>query len=156
LEYRVVLILESPHINEFVGNAGPAKGKSGTLIRKYLSEVLGQFVPAHAGLFLVNAIQYQCSLGVSTDKHRDVVFRNAWSIFAQENFCTRLQKLKVGEPIFVVNACTKGKKASDVPTLQELVEVAIQNSLNHHSDLLVSHPVSWWSRQNRKPKLRVA
>ena len=59
----VLLILESPHIDEFKGELGPAKGKTGKNIKQYFNTVDGlKRINGIRPVVLINAIQYQCSL----------------------------------------------------------------------------------------------
>lgn len=69
---RVILVLESPHKDEFkiedgeLIRVGPAAGKTGTYIRKYLPLIFsGMEDFGSRKLILVNAIQFRCSLGRS-------------------------------------------------------------------------------------------
>ncbi len=150
---KILLILESPHKKEFVGMSGPAKGKTGALIRKHILEIIGNKIDEYSELFLVNAVQYQCSLGHSPNLYRDKVFRSSWASFGKREFSNRLKLLSNGMPTLIINACTTGKKIVGTPTLQGIVENAINETLGRHCDFLLSHPSSWWAKQNRKPKL---
>lgn len=83
---RIVLLLESPHRYEFTSERkglspkGPAYGKTGSNIRKFLKNI----IPLDFGdidsheLILVNAVQFQCSLGLPLWNHPDnQKFKNA-------------------------------------------------------------------------------
>jgi hypothetical protein len=70
----VLLILESPHTSEFDACPGPAKGSTGRNIVRYLRQVPGLQDKGDFGLLLVNAVQFQCSLGRPTSEVRDAVF----------------------------------------------------------------------------------
>ena len=48
---KALLILESPHIREFVEPEGPAKGSTGSLIRRYLHEILKACENPDLGIF---------------------------------------------------------------------------------------------------------
>ena len=83
---RIVLVLESPHRYEFTSERkglqpkGPAFGKTGSGVRKFLKckipVDLGD-VDSHE-LILVNAVQFQCSLGLPLWNHPDNQrFKNA-------------------------------------------------------------------------------
>ena len=82
----IVIILESPHIDEFFGfsihvfgenipcYSRPANGTTGQNLRKYLSDVISSEIKLDKDLYpviLLNAINYQCSCGVNTDLYRD-------------------------------------------------------------------------------------
>ena len=104
----VVMILESPHIDEFSNSLGPAKGQTGRLIRAYFLQVNGLSEYINHGLILMNAVQNQCSLGSPTDCYRDDVFVTAWQNGAKEYFVGRLNAIFQAGDV-VVNCCTKGK-----------------------------------------------
>ena len=122
---RIVLILESPHKNEFnqtdAGNAtnGPAYGTTGDNINRYLPELLEKIMAdsmdckqKYYELVLVNVIQYQCSLGEATTKHRDRIFWECWKHKeVRGDFRDRL-KCAIGfnkSESIVINCCTTGR-----------------------------------------------
>lgn len=138
----VLLILESPHTSEFRGALGPAAGSTGSNIRRYLRQVLGKLWRAEFGLMLVNAVQYQCSLGVHTSVFRDEMFRAAWDGWAKGDFEKRIKRYYRDDDL-VLNACTDGKP-SKLPKLQHLVRIAIQDSLPKKCQSFeANHPSSW-------------
>lgn len=144
----VVLILESPHKDEFVQPIGPAKGKTGELIRRHLSELVPKaWQPSN--LILLNAVQHQCSLGHPTKVYRDQVFRIAWDSFGRQSFERRLGELISLHEIYLVNACTRGSKQNTHEPLRSVVERSILSVLGRQSDLHLTHPASWWSKRNR-------
>lgn len=78
---------------------GPACGSTGRNIKKYLPSVLFNYLPAinetsrlitydlnkqiqngDYCIALINAIQYQCSLGEDTLKYRDKIFSEMWGL----------------------------------------------------------------------------
>lgn len=148
----VILVLESPHIKEFVGAPGPAKGATGRLVRRYLHEVLLDEIDPSHGLILVNAVPNQCSLGCPTKEHRDAVFFSAWRLYAKKDFIQRLGAL-LREKDYVVNACTKGNGKSGQPELRQLVEDAISCIRKQGSNRRVCHPVSWASPLHRNASM---
>lgn len=138
----VLLILESPHLREFIGAPGPAKGPTGRLIRTHLPSALAsQVTPAH-GLILVNAVQNQCSLGCPPKEHRDAVFLSAWYRYARATFVQRLGAV-LREEDYVLNACTKGGGRLRQPELRQLVEAAIREVRREGSNRRMCHPSSW-------------
>lgn len=147
----VVMILESPHIDEFSKNLGPAKGKTGRLIREHILQVEGLSNYNERGLVLMNAIQYQCSLGYRTDFHRDDVFVAAWEKGARNNFISRLNKIFLPGDV-IVNCCTKGKLKNK--ELRQLVQKAIPS--NKGEVLRRTHPSSWYSAKNRNSQWKLA
>ena len=56
---------------------------------------------------LVNAIQYQCSLGYPTEYYRDYVFLYYWERKKQD-FINRLKNIINSKTIGIINLCTKG------------------------------------------------
>jgi hypothetical protein len=141
----VVLIMESPHINEFIGEWGPAKGKTGKQIRKHITKIVTDPQGCLSELILINAIQYQCSLGISTDRYRDEIFYSFWQNGGKENFERRLKCLY--RPMdMLFNCCTKGSSRKD---LRHLVTAAIRSSLGAVSLHSGPHPCSWFCKRNR-------
>jgi len=150
VDKRIILILESPHRKEFVPPFGPAKGSTGALVRKHLRKILVTRASACFGLFLVNAIQNQCSLGHSPKKYRDAVFQRAWDLYGREDFIRRLRALADGHQVLVINACTKGKTNDWKVWRRQLVENAVLVALDRPSDIRITHPASWASSNNRR------
>lgn len=141
----VILILESPHIHEFTPPFGPAKGSTGRLIRRHLIEVLAGNAADEYGLVIFNAVQNQCSLGCSTEKYRDDVFKMVWNMYGRDKFIQRLRVLADGHCSFVINACTKGKGK----ILRKSVEDAILIALGRQSNMRITHPASWAAKPSR-------
>ena len=114
----MIMILESPHKDEFKGEIGPAKGPTGRNIRKHINDIFGKKYEDYH-LILMNAIPFQCSLGIeSSGSIRDTVFAEAWKndIIGRTFFKVRLKKLldsRNGKNVVVVNACTQGSKVND-------------------------------------------
>jgi len=138
----IVMVLESPHVDEFIGTPGPAKGFTGDMIRTHLPEALRDINHDGFGLILINAIQHQCSLGTDTSQHRDVIFRAVWTEGGRENFCSRL--LSVVRPgDIVMNCCTKGNDFETNEPLRSLVEASIRDMLPSTASVRRMHPASW-------------
>ena len=148
---RAILILESPHKREFVEPVGPAKGSTGSLIRKHLQGILSAYENSDFGIFLMNAIQNQCSLGRSPKQYpyRDVVFKEAWESYGQADFIRRLISLADGREALVINACTLGRRIGSEQSRREWVEKAVCEALNRASDIRITHPASWASSASR-------
>lgn len=124
-----LLILESPHRDEFYAKdvkdkngtiihhkgepIGPANGPTGTNIREHIAEIFPDFSNYH--LVLMNAIPFQCSLGVIPEHFRDDVFNVAWNDenigarFFEKRLKNLLDKLEK-KNVVIVNACTKDNK----------------------------------------------
>ena len=157
VENILILILESPHRDEFYAEAvkdengtvihhkgdpiGPANGPTGRNIRKHIAEIFPNFSNYH--LILMNAIPFQCSLGLDLNnnkpnqKTRDEVFKAAWDndAIGKEFFEGRLRVLldklpKNSKNVVIVNACTKdnddkkqsGRKTNVTNVIKELIK----------------------------------
>ena len=150
----ILLILESPHKEEFVGEPGPAKGFTGEMIKQHLGTVLGLPDLENYGLILVNAIQHQCSLGSNTTVYRDRIFRAVWSNGGAENFQNRIVSIfQVGD--LIVNCCTKGNDFELYGTLRNLVEVALKTSIPNTESVRRTHPSSWFEAKQRGKEWKV-
>lgn len=174
LKQCIILVMESPHVDEFTEinenseisfkAEGPANGATGRKIREYLSSVLNQIPNLEAGeigenrwdnygLILMNAIQYQCSLGVDTSVFRSDVFRDFWKAGGEEDFKTRL-KVLVRDGDYVINACTEGKEGKG-EKLRELVAAAIDEIVGVEKGVdaqifRVNHPSSWNKKESSR------
>ncbi|MBK7051386.1 MAG: hypothetical protein IPH54_11660 [Rhodoferax sp.] len=138
----IVMVLESPHVDEFIGTPGPAKGFTGDMIRNHLPDALRGLNHDGFGLILINAIQHQCSLGADTSLHRDVIFRAVWAAGGRENFCTRLLSVVRTDDI-LINCCTKGNDFETNDPLRSLVEASIRDTLPSTASVRRMHPASW-------------
>lgn len=148
----IVLVMESPHINEFQGKLGPAKGQTGIHIRKYIEDIVRALNIPLPELILVNAIQYQCSLGVATKKHRNKVFRRFWKEGGRKDFERRMQQVyHPGD--MLLNCCTGSHPKNG---LRQLVTTAIHDSLGKVPLHSGSHPYSWFNDQHRRSVRLVA
>lgn len=140
----LVLVLESPHIHEFAGEPAPANGRTGTNISKMLPEDPQVSTLVGYGLVLINAIQYQCSLGHQPARFRNKVFVATWNAGGKESFKARIASLyRTGDQ--VMNCCTKGTTKARCPQLRMLVHAAIGEALPHVNILRRTHPSSWCS-----------
>lgn len=144
----LIIILESPHIDEFIGDPGPAKGFTGDMIRNYLHESINPHDVDGFGLVLINAIQHQCSLGISTSEHRDKVFRSVWAQGGQENFEARLRSVLRPRDV-VMNCCTKGNDAELNTPLRSLVEASMRLHFPEVQTIRRMHPASWRTKSSR-------
>ena len=162
-----VIVLESPHIKEFAKNRGdnngdhPAVGPTGKNIRDYFIDYINKFVPSvrsnnHSKtnlangdirdgkykLILVNLINFQCSLGVSTKKYiyidkmlkKIIDYKEKGVAIFCEHFKDEISKYK---PDVILNACTKDFKS----TVWTLID-----SLNLRAvELESEHPANWYN-----------
>jgi len=138
----LIMILESPHVDEFVDEPGPAKGFTGEMIRKYLPDALGRPAFEGMGLLLLNAVQYQCSLGSNTIVYRDRIFRAAWTQGGKDDFLARFQSVIMPEDL-IMNCCTKGNDFEINTPLRSLVEFAVRQSAPQIQTIRRMHPASW-------------
>jgi hypothetical protein len=138
----LIMVLESPHVDEFKDEPGPAKGFTGEMIRKYLPDALGRPLLEGMGLLLLNAVQYQCSLGSNTVVYRDRIFRATWSQGGKEDFLARFQSVVMPED-WVMNCCTKGNDFEINTPLRSLVELAVRQTVPQVQTIRRMHPASW-------------
>lgn len=158
----IVIVLESPHDKEFFKidsiyqNIGPACSTTGQNLIKWFPETFMNYVPCvvdeinnfkakyhsekdiESGIYaikLINAIQYQCSLGEETKDYRTKVFNSMWKdAKVPKSFMERLHDSK---PDIIINCCTKRGKNK----VQEKIDEEYKNS----STLLLfaAHPSSY-------------
>lgn len=145
----VLLILESPHRSEFDAFPGPAKGGTGRNIIRYLRQVPGLEEKGDFGLLLVNAVQFQCSLGRPTSEVRDAVFFETWTSGGKTDFEARLDALyRDGD--CVTNCCTRGNSSVVKTQLRIAVHHALTARLPAATEVLRrNHPSFWHSPANR-------
>jgi len=116
----MIFILESPHKKEFDKNGkpiGPAMGNTGINIREHIRENFRKHIKHFQNyhLILMNAIPFQCSLGVEPPGSiRDAVFDAAWEdekvgkSFFEDRLDSLLKALQK-KTVVIVNACTASK-----------------------------------------------
>jgi hypothetical protein len=138
--------MESPHIAEFSNSPGPAQGKTGVHIRKHITDIIVGLNANSSELILVNAIQYQCSLGRETHYHRDEVFRRFWKEYGRKDFEERLKQVYHAGDV-LLNCCTG---SHPIKGLRQLVTTAIQDSLGMVQLHSGPHPYSWISEPHRR------
>ena len=147
----LIMVLESPHFHEFnepFEDTGPAKGDTGKYIRLHLVDAIDCTALQNAGLILMNPIQYQCSLGESTELYRDKIFRAVWANGGRQEFIDRL--LSTFEPgDILMNCCTLGSSCDSGAPLRHLVEDGIRAALPKMDSIKRTHPFSWKYRENR-------
>lgn len=152
----VLIILESPHIFEFDELPGPAKGQTGRNIFRYLRQVPGLHDKAKFGLLLLNAVQFQCSLGRPPSEVRDEVFLKAWTSGGSVDFESRFRAVyRDGD--CVVNCCTRGTARRAVGHLRVHVQRVLAPLLTSSSAVLCrNHPSFWHVPANRTRSLKYA
>ena len=139
---KIVIILESPHRDEFMLNfTAPALGKTGEKIHTHLHRLLYNYNLLNCKeteIYIVNAIQFQCSLGFETSKYRDKIFKELWR---QKGVKTSLmRRIKRISPSIIINAITSIKTGKttikkDLTKYLKSLSVPVWEAS--------SHPVKW-------------
>ena len=146
LRCPIVVVLESPHKSEFSGTKplGIAHGKTGALFNTNFGALFSRtdiFQDIKTDdihdVVLVNAVQYQCSLGLPLNKYenklkRDELWLSCFERQCASDLCDRLAAL---EPFSVINLCTKGVK-----NLQLVLHEKLCNFPNY---MYGTHPSTW-------------
>lgn len=150
--FRIVLVLESPHVEEFLQTPYlPAQGETGVNIKGYLDNLLYQIredidSKKKYEIYLVNSLQYQCSLGQKTEVYRDEIWNALWEkkIFV-DDFVKRLNKLN---PNILINLCTDSSKNGRREKVQKIIlsRYAVKKDIVSFTG---SHPSSWNKNKNR-------
>lgn len=154
LAQRLILVLESPHKAEYSDkeNPRPAKGATGTNIRKYLGDVLKSLaapIETPLEVVLVNAVTFQCSqqrkLTLKANKRRrDDVFCHTFADGTE--FMARIKEY-VREKDIIVNACTLGEAQ---PTLNSRVGKTLRAFSDSSVQIYCApHPYRWFEESNR-------
>ena len=118
---NIVIVLESPHRNEYDKNGNAIKsasGHTGEKLGEFLSEKINKLRKDQKELgldcdsynvYAVNAIQYQCSCGLKPiqPELKNTIFRALWPCL-KEDFLNRIKQLN---PVLIINMCTGGIKA---------------------------------------------
>ena len=161
----IVILLESPHIDEFniqgqTYTTAPAWGKTGTMINKYFILALNNSISAIQNncpnfltnittydVLLVNAIQYQCSLGMRPINIgiRNKVFACLWNKTSDSFRQDLIERLKILNPDLIINACTSELKKRFCNNKAIIPSLANCNVMMNAS----SHPSVW----NRNTKI---
>lgn len=116
---RIIIILESPHKDEYSkGIIAPAMGKTGKNIKDYLLKILDKKIEnpkdneKKYDVILMNAIQYQTSLGIDTEYFRDRVWLTLWNKGdLRKEFIKRLEGYDAD---IIFNFCTNGSHEKDL------------------------------------------
>lgn len=160
----IALVLESPHKKEYDEKStplGPARGTTGNNIQSCLLGNLAKFSVIndqnHNGsyflsssriaegkyrLLLINAVQFQCSLGDLCGKkkaRRDEIFNAVWENGGKNDFTDRLKKYN---PHIIINCCTGEEHENS--SLKISVQEAIDENFPSALKLQGAHPASAW------------
>jgi len=146
LNNPVVIILESPHIEEFKVPLGPAKGTTGRLFengihnfhtliqRSTIYSTISSFF--NIDIIFINAVQFQCSLGNKLNKANTIIRDNNWIQAFNNGFSQDVvDRIKAINPISVINLCTKGYLNMQL-LLHEVVKVYTPYTFG-------THPSTW-------------
>ena len=148
-ENNIVIVLESPHKDEYKTTIPhPAIGTTGNNLSKYFNCLLDLLKnniqnSTTCHVYLMNAVQYQCSLGFATEDFRSEIFKDIWDNYDGRNsFLDRLKKLN---PNIILNLCTNGPYK-----LQNMVQNAIKSQYTNSVAVFKgSHPSSWNRKSNQ-------
>jgi|LGVE01.1.fsa_nt_gb hypothetical protein len=113
----IVLILESPHVEEYKSKfnykPAPALGSTGLSLKQHFIKILDDFMTTDMTIedgeyhiILANAIQYQCSLGQKPGIFRDEVWLKLW--VTQKYKQLFMDRIKDYDPDIIINCCTDG------------------------------------------------
>lgn len=155
LQPSLIIILESPHIDEFDNDKreiGPAHGKTGSNIRN-LFHCATRKILVKSGikyrLILINAVQYQCSLGLGSRANlsqKDDVFDSCWEhkFIGRSDFLNRLNPFISieSDKSIIINCCTKSSNKSKAERKQKVSE-AIREVVGSKTFYELSHPSAW-------------
>lgn len=104
---NLVIILESPHKNEFLPNLiAPALGNTGINLNRYLHEIFYDLLKNNNksyNVLLFNCVPYQCSLGGSDPNVKNKIFEYMYTKYWEDDLLKRLKKVK---PSIVLVATT--------------------------------------------------
>ncbi|MGG7213620.1 hypothetical protein ACQPUY_08370 [Clostridium nigeriense] len=129
---RIIIILESPHKKEYdIDNLTgyPALGSTGVNINRGIEEIINKKLAdvmetdKEYDIILMNAIQYQTSLGVNTKIFRDRIWISLWlNNSMREEFIKRIKGYK---PDIIINLCTKGNHSKDMLAIMNADETTL-------------------------------
>jgi len=146
---KIVIVLESPHISEFdlQGNPlGPAHGTTGRLFDNNFAKLINKSLVMRSlknktyDVIIMNAVQYQCSLGKPLKISKNKLNRDKnWILcfFGKGN--DLIQRIKAIKPDVVINLCTKG-----FMNLQLILNCFLLDNLPYNIYYTYgSHPSTW-------------
>lgn len=112
--HKIILVMESPHKDEFKRPIMPAKNKTGENVRKYLPLIFGRVAYYVA---LINSVQYQCSLGcdisgvknrVNSKRKNEIFCKLLSTATYRESLKRRVREVYNPKHDILINCCTKG------------------------------------------------
>lgn len=116
---KLAIVLESPHVKEFDKSGigiKPAQGYTGSNLKEYLPGLIEQLnldtkLNGVYEVQLINAIQYQTSLGLNTKIFRDRIWLSCWFFGGSDAFFKRIEGY---QPDIIINLCTQGSHDDDI------------------------------------------
>lgn len=151
-EGDIVLILESPHVDEYTDKFEPlcpANGQTGILINKYFKKMFNEY--SNNTIILTNPIQLQTSLSylyAHTDKGKinrnnltnlkNIVWRRIWNATLSNGSNDFKDRLNKYHPRIIINACTYSFK----PHIRQIIK-SLENQNNIEKIYEVYHPSVW-------------
>ena len=142
----IVILAESPHKDEYSYNNGAVTPKyplykSKSKIKNHLKNYLPSNLSGRYDVYLVNAIQYQCSFGLSLRtyrKQKNNVFALTWNIEpALDDLVCELAQLIKDERDLILNCCIKDLKKHLCMTDILKIKFSTVNILDY------PHPSKW-------------
>lgn len=163
----IVIIIESPHTNEFTKDddeGSPARGKTGDDLQKYLLINLYKYLHCNDQgingvygfsnkkiangkykIIVSNAVQYQCSLGLplngknSNGNRKETNERFIECLKRDKNIF--ISRIKGYKPKVIINSCT-GQNKGEIAGLQQKVQDVLQENIQNALFLHSAHPSS--------------
>lgn len=168
-EKTIVIILESPHYDEYKDGEtiNPAKGMTGKNLADYFDLLINVVISTYSKtiikgskcrIILMNSIPFQCSLGKSVNNSncqpvRDLIFDKIWELEdIKKDFIARLESYN---PDVIFNFCTSGDMNLKNKVQERIKEYCSKNSKN--VELYTgNHPSCWKTKNEEKPYLNIA
>ena len=155
----ILIILESPHFDEYDTIThqakGPAYGTTGKWFEKNFLNILNNSnVVLDKNLIydiiFINSVQYQASQGMKPLKLliKDKNWLSFWHKGFNADLCKRIRTFN--RNTIIINACTYGgKKLHD--RVHSVLYCAYQKHIGNTNNLYQSyHPSTWWREERRK------
>lgn len=127
----IYFILESPHKSEYDSFGIPKGAAKGTTGRKFKDSVIDVlnllelkkniFKKSNYEIFIINAIQYQTSLGELPKEYRSVVFQILWKIGCDKLFQEKINRINLEGEVIWINSCTNGDISRKQPEVNEFI-----------------------------------
>ena len=169
-EKTIVIILESPHYDEYKDeeNINPAKGKTGKNLADYFDLLIKVVISTYSKtiingskcrIILMNSIPFQCSLGKSVNNSncqpvRDLIFDKIWELDdIKKDFIARLESYN---PDVIFNFCTSGDMKLKNKVQKRIKEYCSNNNSKNVELYTGNHPSCWKPKNEEKPYLNIA